>query len=333
MQISVDGVAYQWPDEAHAAAASDRPLPPTLWDNPGAIRLATILGGLDLFELKLEIDIDLCTIWCFQQHREGGSFAPRLLRDIRTVQRALHDFHRDEPHDAAELAKFLVWASATDGIFNLGGDLRYFERLVRQKDHERLRAYALSCVDVCFTNYSGLDAPMIVGALVAGDALGGGMESALSCDFIFAEEQAKFGLPEMLYGLFPGMGAYSFLMRRIGQAKTESLILQGDLYSASEMAEMDLVEKVVARGSGRAEMNRHLGRLLRRFNASRAIYNARRRCFPIGFQEMADIVEEWVCVAMQLSDYDLRKMNKLAAAQGGRLRAAEQSRQLENGTA
>lgn len=327
MQISVDGVAYQWPAQAQSGA-----VPATVSDNPAAMRLAARLGGLDLFELALEIDIDLCAVWCFQQHREGGSFAPRLLRDIRAVQRALQDFHRDEPEEAGAQAKFLIWASGIDGIFNLGGDLRYFERLVRLQDHQRLRAYALSCVDVCYANYSGLNAPMIVGALVAGDALGGGMESALSCDFMIAEEQAKFGLPEMLYGLFPGMGAYSFLMRRIGQAKTESLILQGHLHSAAEMAALDLVDKVVARGSGQAEMRRHLGKMLRRFNASRAIYNARRRCFPIGFQEMADIVEEWVGVAMRLTDYDLRKMTKLAAAQSGRLRvSAARSRQIEAG--
>lgn len=331
MQIFVDGVAYHWAAEGHGGAAAHPPLPATVWDDPGAMRLASALSRLDLFELKVEIDLDLSAIWCFQQHREGASFAPRLLREIRAVQRALQDFHRDAPDEAGRLAKFLIWASAVDGIFNLGGELRYFERLVRLQDHERLRAYALSCVDVCFANYSGLHAPMIVGALVAGDALGGGMESALSCDFIIAEEQAKFGLPEMLYGLFPGMGAYSFLMRRIGQAKAEMLILQGNLHSAEEMAELNLIEKVVAHGAGRAEMNRHLARTLRRFNASRAIYNARRRCFPITFQEMADIVEEWVGVAMRLTDHDLRKMTKLAGAQAGRLRGDAQRRGIERG--
>jgi DSF synthase len=163
-----------------------------------------VLGALDLIELRLELDTNLGAVWCIQQHRSGGSFAPRLLSDIRKVQRALQDFHRDEPADAAKLARFLIWASGKSGIFNLGGDLKYFEQLVRERDYGRLKAYALSCVDVCFMNYNGLHSPMLVGALVAGDALGGGMESALSCDFILAEEQAKFGLPEMLYGLFPG---------------------------------------------------------------------------------------------------------------------------------
>ncbi len=320
MLISVDGSRYTWPLERQIDDQANTLVPEAVWGNTAATRLLSFLGGLELFELELEYDIDLAAIWCFQQHHAGVSFAPRLLKDIRKVQRALQDFHRDEPADAAKAAKFLIWASDLDGIFNLGGDLRYFEQLVRLGDHDRLRAYALSCVDVCFTNYSALNTPMIVGALVAGDALGGGFESALSCDFMIAEEQAKFGLPEMLYGLFPGMGAYSFLMRRLGQARAETMILQGQLYNTKEIKELGLIETIVARGSGRGEMNSHLQRLLRRFNAARAVYNARRRAFPISFQEMADIVEEWVSVAMRLTDNDLRKMNRLAAAQK-RLRA------------
>jgi DSF synthase len=331
MHIRIDGRHYDWPAIPRAGASQDSFIPAAIGENAAATKLLTHLNGLELFELRLEFDLDLTAIWCFQRHLAGLSFAPRLLQDIRKVQRALQDFHRDEPSDAARIAKFLIWASDADGVFNLGGELRYFESLVKLRDHERLRAYALSCVDVCFANYSRLFSPMIIGALVAGDALGGGMESALSCDFILAEEQSKFGLPEMLYGLFPGMGAYSFLMRRLGQARSEVLITQGNLHSAAQLAELGLVERVVPRAAGRDEMNRHLAKLQRRFNASIAVYNARRRTFPISFQEMADIAEEWVSVAMRLSAQDLRRMNKLAAAQR-RLRGERaQLRRLESG--
>ena len=324
MRILIDGNSHKWPGKPRAGIAlpvgSFAP-PAPIASRPPAVKLAKALGALDLAELKLELDIDLGAVWGFQQHLAGGSFAPRLLSDIRAVQRALQDFHRDEPADAAEVARFLIWASGRSGIFNLGGDLKYFETLVRQRDYGRLKAYALCCIDVSFMNYSALHSPMLVGALVAGDALGGGMESALSCDFILAEEQAKFGLPEMLYGLFPGMGAYSFLMRRVGQAKAETFILEGNLHSAAELHAVQLVDKVLPTGSGRFEMDRHLVKLSRRFNATLAMYNARRRSFPISFLEMADIAEEWVSVAMRLSDTDLRRMQKLAAAQGNRLRS------------
>jgi DSF synthase len=325
MKVSVEGQRYTWPADIQKRASTDNLPPDAVWKNAAAVKLLNHLSKLDLFEIRLEFDLDLGAVWCFWRHRQGLSFAPRVLRDIRHVQRALQDFHYDEPSDAAKVAKFLIWASDVDGVFNLGGDLGYFETLIRQRDYVRLKAYALSCIDACYTNYHALHAPMIVGFLVAGDALGGGMEAALSGDFIIAEQHSKFGLPEMLYGLFPGMGAYSFLMRRLGQARAEALISRGNLHGATELQEMGLIERVVPRGSGREEMKRHLAKTLRRFNATLAIYNARRRAFPITFQEMADIVEEWVSVAMRLTDYDLRKMNKLVAAQG-RLRGANVQR-------
>ncbi len=328
MRIFTQGHGYQWPMPSAPISSKQAFTAVEVLDNQPAMRLLDYLGRLDLFELRLELDIDLSAVWCFKQHHQGASFVPRLLKDIRCVQRALQDFHRDEPSDAAKVAKFVIWGSDAEGIWNLGGDLKYFEKLVQQRDYVRLRAYALSCVDLCMANYSSLHAPMIVGAFIAGDALGGGMEAALSCDFVLAEEQAKFGMPEMLYGLFPGMGAYSFLTRRLGQAMAERIIAGGNLYCAEQMREMALIERVAPRGQGREEMNRHLAKMHRRFHANLAVYNARRRVLPITFQEMADIVEEWVSVAMRMSDHDLRKMNRLASAQG-RLRAVGRS----NGTA
>jgi DSF synthase len=285
----------------------------------GAHRLLQLVRGLSLTELRLELDTSVGAVWCFQQHRKRPNFTLSLLKDIRGVQRLVTDFHRDYPQEARRLAKFLIWGSDLNGIFNLGGDLGYFVRLVEQGDVDRLKAYAMSCIDVCYANYAGLHADVIVGALVTGDALGGGFESALSCDFIIADSTARFGLPEILYGLFPGMGAYSFLSRRIGQANAESLMLDGRLHDASDIKQLGLAENVSAAGQGRADMERHLLKLSKRFDAVLSIHNARRRTFPISYREMTDIVEDWVTTATRLSGPGLRKMKKLAIAQETRL--------------
>ena len=216
------------------------------------------------------------------------------------------------------MARFVIWGSDLSSIFNLGGDLSYFVELLERSDVISLKAYAMTCLDVCFANYSGLHADVIVGALVAGDALGGGFECALSGDFMVAESPARFGLPEILYGLFPGMGAYSFLSRRIGQAKAEALILEGQLYSASEIHELGLIELVAAPGQGRLEMERHLLKLSKRFDAVLSVYHAKRRTAPISYREMTDIVEDWVATGAGLSSRSLRKMRKLAIAQDAR---------------
>jgi DSF synthase len=290
-----------------------------------AFRLAQLVKNLGLLELRVELDPELGAVWCFQQHRKRPNFTLALLKDIRAVQRLMTDFHRDHPLEARRLTKFLIWGSDVRGIFNLGGDLSYFVHLVEQSDVTRLKAYAMSCIDVCYANYSGLHADVVVGALVAGDALGGGFESALSCDFIVAESTVRFGLPEILYGLFPGMGACSFLSRRIGQAKAEAIILNGRLHEASEVNQLGLVEHTCAVGGGRAEMQRHLSKLSKRFDAILSIYKAKRRTSPINYQEMADIVEDWVATAMSLSAKDLRKMKKLAIAQDARLNLSQRA--------
>jgi len=87
-----------------------------------------------------------------------------------------------------------------------------------------------------------LDRPVI--AAVNGFALGGGTEIALACDFIYASENAKFGLPETTLGVFPGFGGTQRLPRLIGKAKAKELIFTGKMVSAQEAWEMGLVNRV-----------------------------------------------------------------------------------------
>lgn len=241
MRLAISGSEQFIIDECNATSgfeghlAAQRANTEIARGDTGAEAILRLIRSLGLKELRVDLDTSLGAVWCFQQHCQRPCFTLSLLKDIRAIQRLITDFHRDHPEDARRLARFLIWGSDLSNIFNLGGDLSYFVHLLEQSDLVRLKAYAMSCLDVCFANYSGLHADVIVGALVAGDALGGGFEFALSCDFIVAESPARFGLPEILYGLFPGMGAYSFLSRRIGQAKAEALILEGRLHSASEI--------------------------------------------------------------------------------------------------
>lgn len=314
-----EGACSQNGANTRLAGSGDCVGPEAVVSDAGAHRLLQLIDKLSLTELRVELDASLGAVWCYQQHRRRPTFTLALLKDIRAIQRLITDLHRDQPAEARRLARFLIWASDLQGIFNLGGDLSYFVDLVEAADVSRLRAYAMSCIDVCFANYSGLHADVIVGALVAGDALGGGLESALSCDFIIAENAARFGLPEILYGLFPGMGAYSFLSRRLGQAQAQALILDGRLYDAAEIKKLGLIERVTAPQMGREEMELYLSKLSKRFDAVHSIHKAKRRSSPISYQEMVDIAEDWVATAMRLPERALRKMRKLAVAQDARL--------------
>lgn len=88
-----------------------------------------------------------------------------------------------------------------------------------------------------------LNIPVI--AAVNGFALGGGSEMALACDFIYASENAKFGLPEINLGIIPGFGGTQRLPRLIGPNRAKEMIFTGQMISAAEARELGLVNQVL----------------------------------------------------------------------------------------
>jgi enoyl-CoA hydratase len=90
--------------------------------------------------------------------------------------------------------------------------------------------------------------------MVNGYALGGGTEAALACDFVYASESAKFGLPEVSLGIFPGFGGTQRLARVSGEKRAKELIFTGMIISAVEAREWGIVNKVAPAEGLRAEV-------------------------------------------------------------------------------
>jgi enoyl-CoA hydratase len=96
--------------------------------------------------------------------------------------------------------------------------------------------------------------PIPVIAAVNGFALGGGSEIALACDFIYASENAKFGLPEINLGIIPGFGGTQRLPRLINKNMAKELIFTGKMISATQADAMGWVNKVCSQTELMAEV-------------------------------------------------------------------------------
>ena len=205
--------------------------------------------------LRTVDDHDRGTYWCHMHADLGQSpgracFKPALVDEILRYQQVLADRLRvQQQRNGGNVLPHVVLASDSD-VFNLGGDLELFCQSIRNGDRKTLLAYARQCVRGVHAFHVGLGAGAHTVALVQGDALGGGFEAALSCHTIVAEEGVGMGLPEVLFDLFPGMGAYSFLCKRIAPHQAEKLMLEGNVYSSEELYKMGLVDVLAPKGQG-----------------------------------------------------------------------------------
>jgi enoyl-CoA hydratase/carnithine racemase len=91
-----------------------------------------------------------------------------------------------------------------------------------------------------------LSVPVPVIAAVNGAAMGGGCEMTLACDFAYASETARFGLPEVGLGIMPGLGGTQLLRRCAGERRAVELLTTGRPFTAAEALDYGVVNGVTA---------------------------------------------------------------------------------------
>ncbi len=138
---------------------------------------------------------------------------------------------------AADAALRAVVVTGAGRAFAAGADIAEMQRMTP------VEALALSRLGhETFAAFEALPVPVI--AAVNGFALGGGLELALACDWIYAVRKAKLGQPEVNLGLIPGFGGTSRLLRRVGPGWARELVLAGEPLGAEEAARIGLVNRV-----------------------------------------------------------------------------------------
>lgn len=296
--------------------ASVLPVVPSRFPGQSARTLEEQLAEIGLREMRATFDAKAGLLHCRFAFRGRPSFTPELIADIDAIQELAARFQADD--GAGNPIRYLCWASDEPGIWSAGGDLELFAQLIRAQDRARLQTYARSVIAAGYRNYLALELPMVTVALVQGQALGGGFEAALSSNILIAERRARFGLPESLFNLFPGMGAYSYLARRIAPALAERMILSGRLYTAEELYDLGVVDILCGDGEGERALYGFIARTEQGHAMQRTVLSARRRINPISIGELEAIADDWVELALGLGARDLNIMSRLIAAQNRR---------------
>ena len=232
--------------------------------------------------LVTEFDEDAGVMWCYANPSPRPCFTPELLSDLRKFLHVIkNEYKNDLSTNIDPRMNYLVLGSYRPGVFSLGGDLSLFIDCIRSGDKERLIEYMKLSIDVLYSTYSNMDVPITTIALIRGNALGAGFEGALSCDYLIAERGVQLGFPEVLFNMFPGMGAYSFLARRINTVDVEKMILSGRIYSADELFDMGVVDVLAEKGDGENESSKFIERHRKNQNTRKAILKIRHRVNPV----------------------------------------------------
>jgi DSF synthase len=266
-------------------------------------------------QLKTYYDARNRIIWLLMKGAPRAAFTLKLLNEITSQIKTVK---QEMAESNGEKYDFLVLGSDIQGVFNLGGDLDLFCQYIRDRDRDGLLGYARLSIDLVYQNLVHFGEDMTSISLVQGDALGGGFEAAFSANVVVAERGTKCGLPEVLFNMFPGMGAFSMLSRKIGFAEAEKMIMSGRVYSAEKLYEMGLVDILAEKGEGEVAIYKYIQSTQRSKNTYRSMQQVKDICNQVSYDELINIGEVWADAALKLSDKDLRMMERLVRRQNNR---------------
>ena len=256
--------------------------------------------------LRIKIDNEHKILWVGIDLQDKLCYSMSFLDNLTHVKELIVYMIKKESID------YVVAYSLNKGVWNLGGDLDYFVSCIRNQNKKSLQDYAYKCIDLVYNYNSNYDMDVFSTCVVQGNAFGGGFESALSGNFIIAEESAKFSFPEVIFGTFPGMGAYSFLTKKVGFNKANEIINSNKSYSAKEIFDLGIINEVCDDGFGIAKMSTMIksGEMEKyKSNPFMSI------CNRVSKQELIDVVNVWLEKAFILSEDNLNRMMKLSNAQ------------------
>jgi len=223
------------------------------------------------------------------------------LEDLQQVQSEVKD-RIDQQGDL----NYQIFTSAIPGIFSLGGDLGLFARCSITRDRATLEQYARAATEFVYNGAVNYQKPVTTISIVKGAAFGGGFEGALGANVLIAEKQSLFSFPETRFGMFPGMGAFTLLKRRVPVHVAEEIIFSAKIYTAEQLHDMGVVDIVCEEGEGDSTASAFIAKRHRQKKGIDTMRSMVEQFAPVDREEMYAITNRWVESALDLSDKDRR---------------------------
>ncbi|MBW2619407.1 MAG: enoyl-CoA hydratase/isomerase family protein [Deltaproteobacteria bacterium] len=176
-----------------------------------------------LYEVKDEI-----AFITFNRPKALNALNPQVVQELDVALETIRD---------DEAVRVVILTGAGEKAFIAGADIKVMSKFTASEG-KRFSLYGQGVL----AKLGAIPQPVI--ACVNGYALGGGLEIAMACDFIYAADTALLGQPEISLGIMPGFGGTQRLARRVGAGLTKELCLTGDNLSAAEAKAIGLVNKV-----------------------------------------------------------------------------------------
>ncbi len=133
-----------------------------------------------------------------------------------------------------DLARCVVLTGAGDRAFCAGGDLKERNGMTDAQWRAQHEIFERSFM-------TQIDCPIPVIAAVNGHAFGGGLETALACDFIYAVRGARFAMTETRLGIMPGGAGTQTLARAVGERRAKELIFRAQVFDAAQALQWGLI--------------------------------------------------------------------------------------------
>lgn len=240
-------------------------------------------------------------------------FSHELLEDLMLFFKMVKDREVENNEN-----KFFVFKGEEGtGVFNYGGDLLAFLDYIENEDIDSLKLYGKICVDLIYAVSTATEDNITTIAIINGETRGGGLESAIACDIVIAEEGYTVSLPEQKYGFFPGMGAYEFLTRKIGHQKAKEFILRRDSsFKTEELVSIGLFDYLTEQNKSTEK----LFQIIKEEKAEQSKYNGFRKIYkkfnPIEYKTLIDSVNIWAESISLISETNRKKMRRVINIQG-----------------